>query len=316
MRYRYGPDYPARTYISHAHPEATVDLGEIVMNYAAAGDESAPALLLIPAQTESWWGYEEAMKLLERDFRVYAVDLRGQGRSSRTPGRYTLDNWGNDLVRFIQLVIGRSALVAGNSSGGVLAAWLSAYAPRGLVRAVYLEDPPLFSSEISPACGHGIHQSFVRNLFALRAKYLGDQWSVGDWQGMLDEAPSKLPPQVLAWLGSSGEPPQNLKEYDPEWARAHLEGTATANCDHEQMLRSVKTPVFLSHHFRSADAPNGAPAVGALSDIQASYVRALVEQAGQRFDYRSLSDKPHGLHGAEPGVYVSVLKQWVSNTSA
>ena len=47
------------------------------------------------------------MPLLAEHFQVFAVDLRGQGRSTRTPGRYTLDNMGNDLVRFIDVVIGR-----------------------------------------------------------------------------------------------------------------------------------------------------------------------------------------------------------------
>jgi hypothetical protein len=41
-----------------------VDLGEIRMNYAVAGD---PAMLLVPAQTESWWGYEAAMGMSEVD---------------------------------------------------------------------------------------------------------------------------------------------------------------------------------------------------------------------------------------------------------
>ena len=45
-------------------PEQTVDLGEIRMNHAVAGDPELPAMLLIPAQPESWWGYEAAMRLL------------------------------------------------------------------------------------------------------------------------------------------------------------------------------------------------------------------------------------------------------------
>jgi pimeloyl-ACP methyl ester carboxylesterase len=88
------------------------------MNYPTVGEPDRPALLLVPAQTESWWGYEQAMALLAEHFQVFAVDLRGQGRSTRTPGRYTLDNMGNDLVRFIDVVIGRSTIVSGNSSGG------------------------------------------------------------------------------------------------------------------------------------------------------------------------------------------------------
>ena len=61
-------------------------------------------------------------------FHVHAVDLRGQGRSTRTPGRYMLDNIGNDLVRFLDGVVGRPSYISGLSSGGLLSAWLSAYA--------------------------------------------------------------------------------------------------------------------------------------------------------------------------------------------
>ena len=131
------------TFVAHAFAEQTVDLGEVRMNYATAGDPSRPALLLIPAQSESWWGYEAAMPLLAEHFHVHAVDLRGQGRSTWTPGRYTIDVFGNDLVRFIDLVIGRETLVSGLSLGGFLSAWLSAFAKPGQVRAAVWEDPPL-----------------------------------------------------------------------------------------------------------------------------------------------------------------------------
>nr|WSY55202.1 hypothetical protein OG999_37145 [Streptomyces sp. NBC_00886] len=42
----------ADVFVPHAFTERTVDLGEIRMNYAVAGDASHPALLLVPAQTE------------------------------------------------------------------------------------------------------------------------------------------------------------------------------------------------------------------------------------------------------------------------
>ncbi len=60
------------------------------MNYATAGGPSLPALLLIPSQSESWWGYERAVPLLARHVQVFAIDLRGQGRSTWTPGRLEL----------------------------------------------------------------------------------------------------------------------------------------------------------------------------------------------------------------------------------
>ena len=119
--FHYGPDNPNDTYVPHSHPEHTIGFGEVVMNYAVVGKPVLPALLLIPGQTESWWGYEKAMELLQKHFQCFAVDLRGQGRSTRTPGRYTLDTMGNDLVRFIALAIKRPIIVSGLSSGGLLA---------------------------------------------------------------------------------------------------------------------------------------------------------------------------------------------------
>src|ERR1700729_4211552 len=157
-RARFGPHNPDETYVGHAFAEHLVGLGEVDMNYATAGDPASPALLLIPGQTESWWGYEATMPLLAERFQVFAVDLRGQGRSTRTPGRYTLDNIGNDLGRFMDLVIQRPAIVSGLSSGGVLSAWLSAYAKPGQVIGCLYEDPPLFVSEVDTSCGHSIRQ--------------------------------------------------------------------------------------------------------------------------------------------------------------
>lgn len=199
------------------------------MNYAVAGDPEAPALVLVPAQSESWWGYEEAMLALRARFRVYPVDLRGQGRSTWTPDRYTLDTMGSDLVRFLDLVVGRVALVAGNSSGGVLAAWLGAYAKPGQVRGVVLEDAAIFSSEVSPAFGQPIRQT-LGPAYELRNRWLGDQWAIGDWQGLQKALARESPPWMEMTLTGMGlpapdlteaaQPPQNMKEYDPEWARA------------------------------------------------------------------------------------------------
>ena len=137
----FGPHAPDATYVAHEYDEQLFDTGEVEINYVTTGDASRPALLLIPGQTESWWGYEKALGLLADHFQAFAVDLRGQGRSSRTPGRYTLDLIGNDLVRFIDGVIGRPTIVAGLSSGGVTAAWLSAYAKPGQVVGRVLRGP-------------------------------------------------------------------------------------------------------------------------------------------------------------------------------
>ena len=307
---RFGPHNPAETYLPHAFEEHLADLGEVQMNYATAGDKSMPALLLIPGQTESWWGYEAALPMLADHFHAHAVDLRGQGRSTRTPGRYTLDNMGNDLVRFLDSVIGRPAFVSGLSSGGVLSAWLSAYAKPGQVIAAHYEDPPLFSSELAPAVGQGVRQG-IGAMFNLWSTFLGDQWSIGDWDGMKAAAPDVLPPWLLAIFNPPDEPPQNLKEYDPEWGRVFWTGTVTASCNYEQMLRSVKVPVLLTHHFRHVDETTGL-LMGALSDLQAARAKELLAEAGVPVDYRSFERMGHSMHGQDPKLFVDTLIDWSS----
>ncbi len=311
----------ADIFVEHAFSEQLADLGEIRMNYATAGESDLPALLLIPAQTESWWGYEEVMPLLAQSFQVYAVDLRGQGRSTQTPGRYTLDNMGNDLVRFIDLVIGRATIVSGNSSGGVLAAWLVAYAKPGQLRAAICEDPPLFSSELTPACGESIRQS-IGPMFGLSSKWLGDQWSIGDWAGMQAAAPRELPRHVLVALqrmrigappdpSSPNEPPQNMKEYDPEWARSFWSGMAAASCDHLRMLAGVKVPLLITHHFREIDPETGA-LMGAVSDLQVKRARELVTGAGQPCEVVDLPDMAHSMHRQDPPLFTKTIVDWSS----
>ena len=275
------------------YDEQLFDTGEVEINYVTAGDASRPALLLIPGQTESWWGYEQALPLLADHFQAFAVDLRGQGRSSRTPGRYTLDLIGNDLVRFIDGVIGRPTIVAGLSSGGVHlrvafglrearagrrrllrrpAAVLLRRAPRG--RA---EHPPVDRPDLR---GHGeVPRRPVVDRRLGRDGRRRCPTELPGWMTMLAGA-----------FGMSGDagPPQSLKEYDPEWGRAFWTGSFYASSgDHERMLRSVKVPVLFTHHFRMIDEATGA-LMGASSDLQAGRVRQLVTEAGQPFDYVSL----------------------------
>jgi len=307
----YGPHNPAETYVPHELGEHLVDLGEIEMNYATAGDPSSPSLLLIPGQTESWWGYEAVLPRLADHFQVFAVDLRGQGRSTRTPGRYTLDLMGGDLVRFIDLVIGRPTIVSGLSSGGLLTAWLSAYAEPGQVLAAHYEDPPLFSSQVQPAIGPGIRQA-IGPIFHLWSTFLGDQWSIGAWDAMRDGAAAHLP-EHLRFIPVPPEPPQNMKEYDPEWGRAFWSGTVAASCDHDRLLRSVRVrSVLLTHHMRTVADGTGF-LLGAMTDQQAQRVRDLLAAAGVTVDYRSFPDVGHAMHGERPDLFVDTVLDWVES---
>ncbi len=315
MAYLECDDHPD-LFVDHDFPEHLVDLGEIRMNYAVAGESTNPAVLLIPGQSESWWGYQEAMKLLAERYQVYAVDLRGQGRSTWTPGRYSLDLFGNDLARFIDRVIGRPVVACGLSSGGVIAAWLSAYAAPGQLRAAYYEDPPLFTSETNPAVGQSIRQG-IGDIFRIWHKWLGPQWSIGDYAGVQKALGQELSPWLHRMQLAGGvrndatEPPQHLREYDPEWGDAFVSGRVGVNCDHDAMLRQVKVPVLFTHHFHLEDPETG-NLIGAISDLQVAYVRRLIEGTGNPFTLRTFPEMAHSMHGTDPATYAETLDQWVT----
>jgi pimeloyl-ACP methyl ester carboxylesterase len=311
---KFGPHVADKTYVPHAYQEQLFDTGEVMLNYAVAGSDEQPALLLIPGQTESWWGYEAAIKLLQDHFQLYAVDLRGQGRSSRTPGRYTLDNFGEDLVRFIAFRIRRPVVASGLSSGGLITAWLSAYAPPGMLRGAHYEDPPLFSAEQMA----GPRPGAISWMLALLNQYLGDQWTIGDEEGLakaMAEAAKNTPPQIAQARtkflppGDPAQRRQMIKEYDPEWARAFLTGAVGASCDHTRMLAAVKCPVLFTHHFRWVDQETGT-LVGALSDQQAARVSELIAGTGQPFVYKSFPDMGHPMHSLDPALFARTLTEW------
>src|SRR5262245_56377454 len=144
----------------------------------------------------------------------------------------------------------------------------------------------------------------------LWSTFLGDQWSIGDWDGMRAAALDSLPVGMQA-RPSPDKPPQNLREYDPEWGRAFCSGTVAASCDHEHMLRSVKVPVLLTHHFRHVDEAAGL-LTGALSELQAQRALALLGEAGVPVDYRSFERTGHSIHGQDPQLFTETLVDWVS----
>ncbi|XBS71491.1 alpha/beta hydrolase [Acerihabitans sp. KWT182] len=95
-------------------------------------------MVFIHGQSVTWEEYSLLMPLLLLcgSFQVFAVTLSGHGNSSWTPGLYTFNRLGADMTAFLRQVVGRPTIVAGNSSGAVLTAWLAANAPKQEAREI------------------------------------------------------------------------------------------------------------------------------------------------------------------------------------
>lgn len=113
-------------------------VGGIRLAYQVSGPPDAPPLVLLHALGEDASDWDVVAPVLARSRRVYALDLRGHGRSDR-PGEYSLELMRADVLALLdELALERVDLV-GHSMGGVVAYLLASDHPRRVARLV-LED--------------------------------------------------------------------------------------------------------------------------------------------------------------------------------
>jgi pimeloyl-ACP methyl ester carboxylesterase len=115
--------------------------GPVHIHYVE-GPSTGPPLVLLHGVTTRWQTFLPAMSGLMARYHIYALDLRGHGRSSWTPGAYSIDDDAADVIRLLRTCVPAPAVVLGWSLGGMVATLVAAQAP-DLVHAVVLEDPPL-----------------------------------------------------------------------------------------------------------------------------------------------------------------------------
>ncbi|MEU3844776.1 alpha/beta fold hydrolase [Streptomyces sp. NPDC028635] len=122
-----------------------VDHRTIVANglrlaYEVSGPPQARPAVLLHALGEDSRSWRAVARVLAADRRVYALDLRGHGRSE-WPGTYTLELMASDVLGFLDaLGLGAVDLV-GHSLGGVVAHLMAREHPHRVARLV-LEDVP------------------------------------------------------------------------------------------------------------------------------------------------------------------------------
>ncbi len=315
--------------------EKQVELDNITMNYAE-GPKNGPPLVLVPAQMGIWQSYHKVLPALAERFWVFAIDVRGHGRSSWTPGNYTWDTVSQDVAEFIAKVIKRPAIISGNSSGGIIALWCAARASQW-VSAVILEDAPVFSTEMPRFRDQ---DKFVYNGIKHTVEAIGDlqnrdlaNYYAGQIMPINERRVKKMPQWFVNWLSKKlkqteqRRPEQpialdqwympgilklqfsSLKMYDPDFGRAFVDGRMYGNFDHAEALRAVRCPLLVLH----ADwqrLPNYG-LVGAMDDDDARRIQQLVPQA----TYQKIAAK-HVIHVFKPRQFVEAINNFLPGQAA
>ncbi len=207
-----------------------------------------PALVLLPGLSATAPIFEDLTGAgLTPRFRAVAVDLRGRGQSDGPPAGfdpaspaagYTMAEHAADVVRLLDALGLRRAVLVGHSFGGMLAFYLAAHHPQRIPRIVVLDAAIAVAT---PA---------TRDLLRPMLARLGAE--VPSWDAYL-EAVRQLPYLQDRWepgleryfrsyvrIGPDGKVRQLVQ---PEAILAAMEGILVE--DWEKIIAAIRQPVLL-----------------------------------------------------------------------
>lgn len=124
--------------------DITILNGTIKLAASVHGPAGAPNVLCLHGISNSRDTWYEAVERLKDRFRVWTLDFRGHGHSDRAQ-RYLVEDYTSDAESILDH-IGQPTVVVGHSLGGIVAVRLAQYSNEN-VRAVFLEDPPMYLNE-------------------------------------------------------------------------------------------------------------------------------------------------------------------------
>jgi 3-oxoadipate enol-lactonase len=102
------------------------------IHYEIAGPANAPALVLSNSLGTNFSMWDAQVAELRKNFRVLRYDTRGHGKSEVTPGPYSFEQLGRDVLALADaLDIGHFSF-CGLSMGGVTGMWLGVHAGKRL----------------------------------------------------------------------------------------------------------------------------------------------------------------------------------------
>ncbi len=274
--------------------EKKFDTGSVVLNYAE-GSAAGPPLVLLHGITTAWQAWMPLIPSLATRWQVFALDLRGHGKSGRVSGRYRLQDYVADVASFLLMQVKAPAAVVGHSLGGLAALGAAIPVPghmSGLVvgdsplyRESYLEriDPTYFPRLRDLAASGASVEEVARQLGEIRVHLPGAKAAVRQ---------AEIPGNDAAFLRFRA---RCLLQTDPEALQMLIDGRALEEPDLDLVLSQVRCPTLLLQ----ADPSRGA----LLTDKDAARITAILPQAASvRF-----SDIGHQLHMESPAEVLRVI---------
>lgn len=108
------------------------------LNYVEQGPATGAPVVLLHGYTDSSYSFARIMPLLPGDLRIFALDQRGHGRSSKTLGSHTMADFVADVVAFLDAMQIDRATLVGHSMGSLVAQQVAIGWPQRIDRLVLI----------------------------------------------------------------------------------------------------------------------------------------------------------------------------------
>jgi pimeloyl-ACP methyl ester carboxylesterase len=117
----------------------TAKVNAITLHYVRVG--KGPPVILIHGFPQDWFEYHAIMPRLAKRFTVIAIDLRGVGGSTSTPGGYEAANMAADVHDLAAVLKLEHVYIVGHDLGGQVAYAFARRYPNALRGAMILDTP-------------------------------------------------------------------------------------------------------------------------------------------------------------------------------
>ncbi len=231
--------------------EKTFDTGEVIINYAES-PPAGPPMVLLHGGGDRWQGFLPLIPNLVLRRQVYALDLRGHGKSGRVPGGYRPENYVKDVIAFFNRHCKEPAGLFCHSLGGWIALLTAAQQKTG-IEGLILGDPPLNLEKFLQFEGSEARIKMWRGMQRLAA--------IKDDLPKLTKAIAEMPADendhgaALQYIDLPGvdavscrEMATTLNQVDPEAVRYHAEGRLdeyVQQVNFERALPQITCPTLL-----------------------------------------------------------------------
>lgn len=247
-------------------------------------------LVVLHGATSRWQDMNPILDPLAQHWHVYALDLRGHGKSGRAAGHYLLTDYVQDVATFISQHIGEAAIVYGHSLGGIVAMDLATQSP-GDVRALILEDPALVEYTQRP------EEIFAHPYFRGTYEVLKKDRSI---EALMAWSKAISPPD--APVDALKAHAETLSLLDPEMLAPILEGNLSQKGRLADAVRRITCPVLLLQ----ADPTLGA----ATEDQHVAVIREHLPHA----KVVQIKGAGHGIHDTQLEALLAEVNGFLEGT--